>query len=73
MTRRARVVDWNGKDVPSELRELPAGRYIVEAVDEAPFTESEERGIEVALEQYRAGQFVDAQQARQIFDALLKR
>jgi hypothetical protein len=24
----------NGKDVPPELRELPAGRYVVEAVDE---------------------------------------
>jgi hypothetical protein len=75
MSRRALVVDWN-----------------VEAVDEAPFTEREERGIEVAFEQYRAGQFVDqsappfggaaargqapvvdAQQARQIFDAPLRR
>jgi hypothetical protein len=37
MTRSARVVTWNGKDVPAELRELPAGRYVVEAVDdEAP-------------------------------------
>jgi hypothetical protein len=25
---------WNGKDVPPELRELPAGRYVVEAVEE---------------------------------------
>jgi hypothetical protein len=32
MTRR--IVTWNGKDVPPELRELPAGRYIVESVDE---------------------------------------
>ena len=37
MPRRPRVVTWNGKDVPPELRELPAGRYVVEAVeDEAP-------------------------------------
>jgi len=26
---RLRVVNWNGKDVPPELRELPAGRYVV--------------------------------------------
>jgi hypothetical protein len=32
MLHRARVVSWNGKDVPPEIRELPAGRYIVEAV-----------------------------------------
>jgi hypothetical protein len=30
MTRPARVVTWNGKDVPAELRELSAGRYVVE-------------------------------------------
>jgi len=34
MPRRARVVTWNGKDVPPEFRDLPAGRHVVEAVDE---------------------------------------
>jgi hypothetical protein len=34
MPRRARIFTWNGKDVPPELRELPAGRYVVEAVEE---------------------------------------
>ncbi len=34
MPRPARVVTWNGKDVHPELRELPAGRYVVEAVEE---------------------------------------
>ena len=34
MRRIAKVVTWNGKDVPPELKELPAGRYIVEAVEE---------------------------------------
>jgi hypothetical protein len=52
MTRRVRVVIWNGKDVPAELRELPAGRYVVEAVDdEAPaLSPDEEAGIEAGLE-----------------------
>ena len=35
MRRNARVVTWNGKDIPTELRELPAGRYVVEAIDDA--------------------------------------
>ena len=31
------LVTWNGKDVPPELRELPAGRSVVEPFeDEAP-------------------------------------
>ena len=75
MNRRARVVNWNGKDVPPELRELPAGRYVVEAVeDEAPpLSADEEAGIEAALESYRHGRVVDAKRARQIIDAALRR
>jgi len=54
MPRRARVVTWNGKDVPPEFRDLPAGRYVVEVVEEqAPaLSPEEEAGIEVALESY---------------------
>jgi uncharacterized protein (DUF2141 family) len=75
MPRRARVVTWNGKDVPLEFRDLPAGRYVVEAVeDEAPQLSSEEEaGIEAALESYRVGRVVDAKRAREIIDAALRR
>ena len=73
VTRTARVVTWNGRDVPTELRDLPAGRYLVEAVDdEAPtLSPEEEAGLETALESYRQGRIVDAKQARQIIDAAL--
>ena len=73
MSRTARVVTWNGKDVPAELRELPAGRYVVEAIDDdAPtLSPDEEAGIEAALESYRQGRVVDAKRARQIIDAAL--
>ena len=75
MARRARLLTWNGKDVPAELRELPAGRYVVEAVDdEAPaLSPDEEAGLEAALESYRRGRVVDAKRARQIIDAALGR
>lgn len=75
MPQRARVVTWNGKDVPAELRDLPAGRYIVEAVeDEAPaLTPEEEAGIEAALESYRQGRVVDSKRARESIDAALGR
>jgi len=51
MGRRARIVTWNGKDLPPEFRTLPVGRYIVQAVeDDAPtLTPREETGIETAL------------------------
>jgi len=75
MSRTAKVVTWNGKDIPAELRELPAGRYVIEAIDEeAPtLTPDEEAGIESALESYRQGRVVDAKRARQIIDAALGR
>ena len=75
MPRRARVVTWNGKDVPPELGELPAGRYVVEAVEDgAPaLTLEEEAGIEAALESYRQGRVVDSKRAREIIDAAFGR
>ena len=75
MPRNAKVVTWNGKDVPAELRELPAGRYVVEAIDDdAPvLSPEEEAGLETALESYRQGRVVDAKRARQIIDAALGR
>lgn len=75
MPRRARVFTWNGKDVPAELRDLPEGRYAVEPIDEeAPaLSPEEEAGIDAALESYRQGRVIDAQRARAIIDAALKR
>ena len=75
MHRTARVVTWNGKDVPVELRDLPAGRYVVEAIDDdvPALSPDEEAGIEAALESYRQGRVVDATRARQIIDAALGR
>ena len=75
MGRRARLVNWNGKDLPPELRELPAGRYVVAPVEEeAPvLSPDEEAGIELALESYRQRRVVDASRAREIIDAALRR
>jgi hypothetical protein len=33
---RLRVVTWNGKDLPPELRSLPAGWYVVQQVEVVP-------------------------------------
>jgi len=75
MPRRARVVTWNGKDIPPELLELPAGRYVIESVEEeAPvLTPEEEAGIEAALNSHRKGRVVGAKRARQIIEAARRR
>jgi hypothetical protein len=55
------VLHWNGKDVPQELRALPEGRYVVEAVDVVPdLSVDEEVGLEAGLESLHQGRGVDA-------------
>ncbi len=70
----ARVLHWNGKDVPEELRELPAGTYVVEAGDSAPtLTPDEDRGLAEALESLRAGEGRTLDQFRQTIDSIVRR
>lgn len=69
---RARVLHWNGKVIPHELRDLPGGTYVVEAVDEAPsLSADEEHGIAHALASLRAGQGRTTEQVRQRINSLL--
>ena len=70
----ARVVHWNGKDVPDELRDLPAGTYVVEPLDRAPaLTADEEEGLRAAMSSLRAGNGRSVEQVRQTIDAILRR
>lgn len=70
----SRVIHWNGKDLPEELRELPAGRYLIEPVDEAPeLTDDEEDGIRQALASLHAGRGRTPAEVRQTLDALLRK
>ena len=77
MPRRARIVTWNGKDVSAEPRGLPAGRYVVEAVeDEAPtltLTPEEKLASKRRSNLYVQGCVIDAKRAREIIDAALGR
>lgn len=67
------VLDWNGGDLPDELRQLPAGRYVVESVDDAPeLTEDEEEGIRQALASLRAGKGRTANQVRETIEAVFR-
>ena len=44
------IVNWNGVDVPEELRALNKGRYVLVPIDEPPeLTEEQEAGLEAAL------------------------
>ncbi len=70
----ARVVHWNGKDVPDELKELPAGRYVLEAADAVvELTDEEDEGLRQALASLENGGGRTMAQVRATVDAALRR
>ena len=59
------LLDWNGADLPDELRRLPAGRYVIASIEEATeLSEEEEDGVLRALESVRAGEKLDMVEVR---------
>ena len=52
---KPRVIHWDGKRIPEELRKLPPGQYAIEPVDQPLLSEVEEKGILTALEELDAG------------------
>jgi len=59
------IINWNGSDLPEALRHLPAGRYVVEPLDDSlALSPEEEEGLIEALESLRAGRGVDHEQVR---------
>lgn len=70
----ARILHWNGIDVPAELRDLPSGQYVVEPVEVEPLlTREEEEGLRKALSSMHAGRGRTMEQVRKTIDALLRR
>jgi hypothetical protein len=58
------IVNWNGLDVPAELKVLKTGRYVLVPIDEPPeLTEEQEAGLEAALASVRAGQGLSRDEA----------
>jgi hypothetical protein len=68
------MVQWNGKDLPKELRALPKGRYVIESVDAAPaLSPDEEAGLEQAMNSLRQGRGVPADTVFRRLDEKLRR
>ncbi len=49
------IIEWDGRQMPEQLRGLPPGRYVVEPLDEVNLTADEEAGIATALDALDAG------------------
>ena len=58
------IVNWNGVDVPQELKALKKGRYVLVPIDEPPeLTEEQEAGLEDAIASIRAGEGLSLEEA----------
>ena len=59
------IIHWNGRDLPDELRALPAGAYAVQgAEDWVGLSADEEEGLRVALQSLRDGKGVAHEEVR---------
>ena len=76
------VLNWNGETLPEEVRghmpeelqHLPAGRYVIEPIDDVPeLTDEEEAGIQAAMESVRQGKGVSVETAKARIDRILGR
>jgi hypothetical protein len=60
------IIHWNGRDLPEDLRKLPAGDYAIQAADElVALSPEEEEGLLVALSSLRAGNGVAHEEVRE--------
>ena len=61
----ATVVDWDGKEIPKEMRSLPKGRYVLEPVSaRTQLTPEQEAGLEEAMASLLRGEGVDIETIR---------
>ncbi len=66
LSAMVRVLHWNGKDLPEELRDLPPGEYIL--VDSTPgltdLTPLDEQGLLEAMDEVDGGEVVPWEKVR---------
>lgn len=68
------LLNWNGKELPDELRELPSGRYVLESVDRVlDLTPEEEAGLEEAARSLDAGEGLSLDEVKQRLEGILRR
>ena len=60
----ALIVNWNGVDLPEELKALKKGRYVLVPIDEPPeLTEEQEAGLEDTMASIREGRSTSLDEA----------
>ena len=67
------IIDWDGHEVPEQLKQLPRGRYIVVSAEVAPLTEDEDAGLRSALDAAEAGRVKPAEEVRRRLEDMVAR
>lgn len=66
----ATVIDWDGNNVPPELRLLPPGRYVLAPLDDsADLTPEEDAAVRQGLDEFEAGDVVSFDEVVRAFEA----
>ena len=67
---QATVIDWDGSNLPRELRLLPPGRYVLAPLDEnAELTPEEDAAVRLGLDDLKAGNVVPLDRVIQEFES----
>ncbi len=67
------IIEWNGEDLPEQLRRLPAGKYVLQPTGEPPeLTPEQEEGLRQAMRSVREGRTISAEESRRRLEARLK-
>lgn len=73
MARMSVIIDWDGHEVPEQLKELPRGRYIVVPAEAIPLTEDEDAALRSALDAADAGHVKPAEEVRRRLEDMVAR
>jgi hypothetical protein len=68
------VLNFDGKQLPEEMRSLPSGRYVLQSVDEIPVLTSDEAGgLEEAARSLDRGEGLAPDELRAALDRTPRR
>ena len=67
------VIDWDGRNVPRELRLLTPGRYVVSPLDADDLTPDEDAAVREGLDEIEAGNVLPLDQVIREFEARFQR
>jgi hypothetical protein len=63
------VIEWDGTNVPPELRRLAPGRYIVSPAQDGPLSPEEDAAVREGLDALEAGEVVTLEDVMREFES----